>query len=948
VAEQLGEAVLSLSVDLEGFKKQLDTARSIAEKQKPVSFKFDVSNAQQQFRKLETSAKTLEAQFNKLLGTPLNLNAKNLEKLGSDVLKAGTSINDFTRSVINGEKPLANSVASLQQQGQAFRTLAANVKIGSAEFRNFTQATAQASQKQLFAGFEEIKSLQSLFKLGSLGEQSSFKGTEDLLAFSRRIGDTPAAINLYTQALQQALSVTSVTDANFAKLTAEIERQASALERAQSAASRYNQIFGAQPKALPPGQGPSQFVFSAEETAEERRARERRERRAGKIQDLQTYASTGGRDPLAGFGRLLTAPNDAAIRAEQQLAKTRLSVVDATTKATAADARQAAAARKRAGGGAGAGGIISSALIGGAFPLLFGQGGGAAGGGLIGGLLGGALGGGGGFAGSLVGTLVGQTADKFGELAKALQDPVKNLDALIQGANLSGKGVEELAKVLVELGRTSEANALIQADLAQTIDPVGVVKVAAANDAFARSVGDIQERIGYLLAGPATQFIGWIDQVIQRVLNLPASGPTQRGALATRGQGAALGVGGVLLGAAGLAAAPFTGGASLPLALGGLGLAAAGGTQIASAGFQEGQIADSAAIEKIQGNIAAIEERRVRLQRDITAAVRTGRKNAEAELRLQDQLLQIDAQKEQLKAAFQAGSGSAAELRSLKAGIAALNARKEAAIEAENQRQVALKATAQLDATQAALALQSVKDRLSVAEQLSAVEQGIVRSTLEQALNIQNGIAEARRREQDLGAQITAARQVGDETAAARLVGQQQVAAEETKLRLVEGATALKDAGIKLREDVDAAFLNLQKLRTGAGGLNQFLSPQDRVNQERRTFEQLLPRFREAQAQFRQLRGVDYAPEFTGTTAGINQSILQFIDAVKTEQQAVDSSVDTQRALNVNTEKLATVNADLAAKVAELNAKEWVVQVNANVPYDAQSQLEINRAASLP
>lgn len=965
MAEQLGEAVLSLSVDLEGFKKQLNTARSIAERQKPVALKFDVTSAQQQLRKLEGSAKVLESQFNKLLNAPFNLNAKTgqrgqntvYEQLGADALAAGKKINDFTRDVINGKAALATGTAALQQQGKAFLTLAANVSVTSTEFRNFTQAAAQAGQKQLFAGFKEIEALQKLFKLGSLGGQSSFKGTEDLLAFSRQIGNTPAAINLYTQALQQALSVTSVTDANFAKLTAEIERQAAALERAQSAASRYNQIFGAQPKALPPGRGPSQFVFSGEETPEERRARERRERRALKIQDIQTYASTGGRDPLAGFGRLLTAPNNAAIRAEQQLAKTRLSVVDATTKATSAEARQAATIRKRARGGVDAGGIISSALIGGAFPLLFGQGGGAAGGGLIGGLLGGAAGGGGGFAGSLVGTLIGQTADKFGELAKALQDPITNFDALIQGANLSGKGVEELAKVLIDLGRTSEANALIQADLARTIDSVGVLKVAAANDAFARTIGDIQERIGFLIAGPATQFISWIDQIIKRVVDLPGGRPTEESALAARRRGTVLGIGGTLLGAAGLAAAPFTGGASLGLALGGAGLIGAGATLTGSADFQQQQIADSAAIERLQGNILTIEERRIRVQRGISDAVSAGRKNTEAELRLEDRLLQLDAQRLQVLANIQAGplDESGASVRAGRAAVAAIDLQKRAAISAEDQRKRALRATASLEATQNQLALQSVSERIAAARQLGSVEQGVVRATLEQALNIKNGIAEARRREQDIGAQITAARQVGDESGAARLVDQQKVAAEETKLRIIEGATALRDtaselrkSGEKLRNDLDSAFLNLQKLRTGSGGLNQFLSPQDRVNQEQRTFETLLPRFRQAQEQFKRLRGVETAPEFTGSRSGVNASILQFIEAVRTEQQAVDTSVDTQKALSDNTAALAKITGELQSTIAALNGKNWAVNVQVNADGSSQAYGDILAGAVSP
>ncbi len=66
-----------------------------------------------------------------------------------------------------------------------------------------------------------------------------------------------------------------------------------------------------------------------------------------------------------------------------------------------------AATRARSAGGANAGNAISSAIIGGGFPLLFGQGPGAAAGGALGGLAGGLLGGGFGFALSIAGTAIG-------------------------------------------------------------------------------------------------------------------------------------------------------------------------------------------------------------------------------------------------------------------------------------------------------------------------------------------------------------------------------------------------------------------------------------------------------------------------------------------------------------------------------------------------------------
>ena len=68
------------------------------------------------------------------------------------------------------------------------------------------------------------------------------------------------------------------------------------------------------------------------------------------------------------------------------------------------------------------GGAVSGSLIGGAFPLLFGQGGGAAAGGAIGGFLGGLAGPGGSFAGSLVGTLLGDIASRGQKVKELAQD----------------------------------------------------------------------------------------------------------------------------------------------------------------------------------------------------------------------------------------------------------------------------------------------------------------------------------------------------------------------------------------------------------------------------------------------------------------------------------------------------------------------------------------------
>ena len=98
--------------------------------------------------------------------------------------------------------------------------------------------------------------------------------------------------------------------------------------------------------------------------------------------------------------------------------------------------------------------VASSALIGGAFPLLFGQGGGAALGGFAGGAGGGLLGGQFGFALSLVGTQLGSLVDttigKVSELGQAFgkfnQDTTKIVETLGESNTVIGRNIELLEK----------------------------------------------------------------------------------------------------------------------------------------------------------------------------------------------------------------------------------------------------------------------------------------------------------------------------------------------------------------------------------------------------------------------------------------------------------------------------------------------------------------------
>ena len=94
------------------------------------------------------------------------------------------------------------------------------------------------------------------------------------------------------------------------------------------------------------------------------------------------------------------------------------------------------------------GGAISSGLIGGGFPLLFGQGGVAAAGGALGGFGGGLLGGGFGFGLSILGTAIGDAIQKNLDFNKALKDLNVTFGSAGNGAKILASDIDSIKRSL--------------------------------------------------------------------------------------------------------------------------------------------------------------------------------------------------------------------------------------------------------------------------------------------------------------------------------------------------------------------------------------------------------------------------------------------------------------------------------------------------------------------
>ena len=162
-----------------------------------------------------------------------------------------------------------------------------------------------------------------------------------------------------------------------------------------------------------------------------------------------------------------------------------------------------------------------SALISGAFPLLFGQGPLAAAGGAIGGGVGGMFGQMGGFAGGLIGTaavsgVVG-LANSSRDLAKAVTTTSGTLDLMRKRSLFSSEAVEAQALSLQKQGKRTELATLLTNELNKALGAGGIeqLKDLAANSReSARQFGILKTQMDLFIAGPLSKLLEIMNKVV--------------------------------------------------------------------------------------------------------------------------------------------------------------------------------------------------------------------------------------------------------------------------------------------------------------------------------------------------------------------------------------------------------------------------------------------------
>ena len=159
----------------------------------------------------------------------------------------------------------------------------------------------------------------------------------------------------------------------------------------------------------------------------------------------------------------------------------------------------------------GAAGAIGSGIIGGAFPLLFGQGPLSAIGGGLGGAAGGALSAipgmaQFGFALSVAGTAIGSAME---DLTEAIKKPEDNIDNLINKLGLVGSPTAKLAKELENMGLKSSASKLLLDKFNERLgqSPAELLKTTEHITEFKNQISLLGTEMTLFLSGVLTPFI---------------------------------------------------------------------------------------------------------------------------------------------------------------------------------------------------------------------------------------------------------------------------------------------------------------------------------------------------------------------------------------------------------------------------------------------------------
>ncbi len=404
---------------------------------------------------------------------------------------------DIIGSPINKQEGTKAAVALAQQKQRALAEELETLQAGT------KAAVALARQKEKAAA-DELEALRGGTKAAVALAKQKLKAAADELEVLR--AGTEAAVALARQKEKAAADELAELQKGTAAAVSlgQQKLKATGSDKAEASQKRLNNLLNS-------AQIAEQAIIKA--SAKGLDIKDEQARIQSLITELQQLDVTATKQELSIYDDLLNL-----IRNELKLKKAIAAADAASTKATKEKTKATKENNQEFG--------ISDAIIGGAFPLLFGQGVGASLGGALGGGLGAKFGGGkGGFGGSLVGTIAGQATIDFAinsavELGQALRKPTENIEKLTAFLGIAGTALGANVDVLQSLGLQSTASATALAKLEEILKAEGYKNL----DALSKQLTDLENAFSRLklaaanlLSEPLTKFFDFLTDTIKLI-----------------------------------------------------------------------------------------------------------------------------------------------------------------------------------------------------------------------------------------------------------------------------------------------------------------------------------------------------------------------------------------------------------------------------------------------
>ena len=419
---------------------------------------------------------------------PLDLLSPRAGKAGDEIRKAKTELDKLARSATNNQATFSKTFGGATSQAQAFATALDNVGLKlslpfnkqAAEVKNYANALAQAEAQA-----------EKLGKLQNEVIQDARRRAGVAIGPATQLG-SPEAV-----AQQVRFESAQITKAN--RLRTE---QVQLVERINELASQKVQV----------------------------------DRLSGQVAKIN----------LALDERRVDAAEEMTEELRDQIRQNEAIIRQNKKKKKGAEDEEKAASKTRRTRKQMLGDAAQGAILGGGFPLLFGGPSFSAAGGLIGGGVGGAAFGqkasfAGGIAGSVLLTPLDAAVDAAVELGKALEEPTKNAQQLIDLLPLSGTKTKGLIRELQDLGLNTTASAVAVETLREEIGEFGVKdieKFKEKNDEFANEVKKLRLALAALASNRLIGFITFLTKAVN--LFNRAGGVSQGGGMLGRAAGFAI------------------------------------------------------------------------------------------------------------------------------------------------------------------------------------------------------------------------------------------------------------------------------------------------------------------------------------------------------------------------------------------------------------------------